>query len=449
MSRAMDVDGDSASAAAISRPSVQVNTSVGDKYKVKQITLTEHQYFKLYLRRLELMRPVIEKHAKDLYPNLQYPKTIVDFMQCVGECVVIGTVFHKMAKKPAALQRFIKGHSEIEIEDGCYISEDDVVILEDKTSRLDLVGDAIRERKEIATGTIIGVRVKLLYGETVQVDQVFLPGFAPQAPLPILQEQKWVAFICGMEFGRTIMRLPLQMANDYLTGYLGDALKNKSSKIVRLFIAGNIVKAPKKSLDEVELVGFSKNKKLEDKAQIRVLGDVDTWVASLCGSMDVDIMPGASDPSNYFLPQQPFHRCLFPFSSSLSSYHAVSNPYSVEVDGVHIQGSSGQNVSDQKLYGPSTDALDIMEGHLRTRNICPTAPDTIGCFPYMKDDPFVVSQTPHVYFAGNQKEFATRLCEEKGARVRLISLPSFWETNEIVLLNLKTLECQCVGFGID
>jgi len=443
----MDID-EPSGAAAVSRPKAQVDTNIGNKYKVSELKLTEHQYFKLYLRRLKLMRPVIENHARKAYPNLSYPKTIVDFMQSSEECVVIGTVFNKMAKKPAALHQFIDDRTEIKVEDGCYISEDDIVILEDRTSRLELVGKPIRERNELATGTIIGVRGKLLRGEIFDVEEVFLPDFAPQKPLPILQEEKWVAFISGTEFGRSAIRLPLQLAQDYLTGYLGDAEENKSAKIVRLFIAGNIVKA-NRALDEVELVGFSTNTKLEDKAQLRMLGDVDTWLSSLCGSMEVDIMPGNSDPSNYFLPQQPFHRCLFPLSSSLSSYHAATNPLSVEVDGVLIQGSSGQNVSDQKLYGPSVNTLEIMEGHLRVRNVCPTAPDTVGCFPYIEEDPFIINQTPHVYFAGNQRKFATRLCEENGVKVRIISIPSFWETQEIVLLNLKTLECNCIGFEVN
>jgi len=448
MPKSMDIDEDSLAAAAISRPKAQVNNISGNKYKVAELQLTEHQYFKLYMRRLNLMRPVIENHAKKVYPSLSYPASIVDFMQCSGDCVIIGTVFNKMAKKPAALHQFIEDHPKVEIEDGCYISEDDIVILEDGTSRLILVGEPIRERKALATGTIIGVKGKLLSGDTFNVEQVFLPGFAPQKPLPIAEEEKWVAFISGMEFGRSTIRLPLQLAQDYLTGYLGDAEQNKSAKIVRLVIAGNIVKA-NKALDEVELVGFSTSTKLEDKAQLRVLGDVDTWLSSLCGSMEVDIMPGSSDPSNYFLPQQPFHRCLFPLSSSLSSYNAVTNPFSLDVDGVHIQGSSGQNVNDQKLYVSSINALDIMEGQLRIRNMCPTAPDTVGCFPYLEEDPFIMSETPHVYFAGNQREFATRLCEDHGVPVRLISIPSFWQTHQIVLLNLKNLDCNCIGFGIN
>lgn len=31
------------------------------------------------------------------------------------------------------------------------------------------------------------------------------------------------------------------------------------------------------------------------------------------------------------------------------------------------------------------------------------------CYPFIKNDPFILSETPHVYFVGNQPEFATEL----------------------------------------
>ena len=46
---------------------------------------------------------------------------------------------------------------------------------------------------------------------------------------------------------------------------------------------------------------------------------------------------------------------------------------------------------------------------LEWRHIAPTAPDTLGCYPFFTDDPFVVETSPHVYFAGNQKSFASKL----------------------------------------
>jgi DNA polymerase delta subunit 2 len=50
-----------------------------------------------------------------------------------------------------------------------------------------------------------------------------------------------------------------------------------------------------------------------------------------------------------------------------------------------------------------------MESTLRWRHLAPTAPDTLTCYPFADDDPFVLEACPHVYVAGNQPEFATRV----------------------------------------
>jgi DNA polymerase II small subunit/DNA polymerase delta subunit B len=54
---------------------------------------------------------------------------------------------------------------------------------------------------------------------------------------------------------------------------------------------------------------------------------------------------------------------------------------------------------------------------LQWRHLCPTAPDTLTCYPFGADDPFVLQQCPHIMFAGNQPEFDTRLMEGEPAAV--------------------------------
>lgn len=74
--------------------------------------------------------------------------------------------------------------------------------------------------------------------------------------------------------------------------------------------------------------------------------DVDMALSELAAAVPVDIMPGAGDPANYTLPQQPLHRCLFPGAAAYSSLHRATNPHDFEVDGVTFLGTSGQNVDD-------------------------------------------------------------------------------------------------------
>lgn len=41
----------------------------------------------------------------------------------------------------------------------------------------------------------------------------------------------------------------------------------------------------------------------------------------------VDLMAGSHDPTNYQLPQQPLHKCMFPQANRFSTLKGVTNPY--------------------------------------------------------------------------------------------------------------------------
>lgn len=68
-----------------------------------------------------------------------------------------------------------------------------------------------------------------------------------------------------------------------------------------------------------------------------------------------------------------------------------------------------------------------------------------GSYPFQDDDPFVMNECPHVYFVGCQPEFGTRIIHgPEGQVVRLIAVPSFSETKEIVLVDSETLDVSRV-----
>ena len=72
-----------------------------------------------------------------------------------------------------------------------------------------------------------------------------------------------------------------------------------------------------------------------------------------------------------------------------------------------------------------------------------------GCYAFQEDDPFIMTSCPHVYFAGNQRQFATKLVTgEHGQQVRLVLVPSFAQTGTLVLVNLNDLSVQTVAFGL-
>mgnify|MGYP006152389079 CR=1 FL=1 len=82
--------------------------------------------------------------------------------------------------------------------------------------------------------------------------------------------------------------------------------------------------------------------------------------------------------------------------------------------------------------------------------MAPTAPDTLGCYPFsaQAEDPFIVRQCPHIYFAGNQPRYESKLVDgPAGQRVRVIMVPDFHLERTCVLVNLDTLECLPMGFA--
>ncbi|EWM27299.1 dna polymerase delta small subunit [Nannochloropsis gaditana] len=193
---------------------------------------------------------------------------------------------------------------------------------------------------------------------------------------------------------------------------------------------------------------------------------VDLVLAQLASAVPVDVMPGADDPSNHTLPQQPIHPCILPHASRYTSFKTVPNPHEAWLQRRLFLGNAGQIPADLARStappslpsSPASSAartLDLMEKTLHWRHLAPTAPDTLACYPFCDDDPFVLPSLPHVYFAGNQSAFAARLVEEgqeggvegkEGKKCLLVAVPSFAATGTVVLVNLNDLTATPLHF---
>lgn len=72
-----------------------------------------------------------------------------------------------------------------------------------------------------------------------------------------------------------------------------------------------------------------------------------------------------------------------------------------------------------------------------------------GCYPFQEKDQFVIEECPHVYFVGNQPRFSTTVIEgPAGQQVRIVAIPMFHDTGEIVLLDSETLEVELVKIDV-
>lgn len=158
-------------------------------------------------------------------------------------------------------------------------------------------------------------------------------------------------------------------------------------------------------------------------------------------------MPGDTDPSNLMLPQQPLHSCMFPKSRARNTFSSVTNPYRFQCEDRLILGTSGQNAGDILKFSNLPDEMAALKATLEWSHIAPTAPDTLPSYPYYEEDPFIIREMPHVYFAGNCKAFGSEEVKLGGGKARIICVPAFSETKQVVLLNLKTLECETMSFN--
>ena len=157
----------------------------------------------------------------------------------------------------------------------------------------------------------------------------------------------------------------------------------------------------------------------------------------------VHLLPGPSDPANFTLPQQPIHACITPSAAAYSSFHSATNPAQLSLRSderrVALLCSAGQNVSDALNSVAEQSSVDIMAHFLRWRHVCPTAPDTLPCYPYQTADPFVLDATPHVMAAGNQPRYESRLVRGREGQVcRLLALPSFAHTGCAALVDIHS-----------
>jgi len=261
-----------------------------------------------------------------------------------------------------------------------------------------------------------------------------------------------VLFVSGLEIGR-LNDNPFhrQLLVDLITGQLGDeALHEMMSGITRVIIAGNSLGERTRDREAATRAKYlSKRTSAGTKDAVSAL---DELLVQLANGVDVDVMPGEFDPCGFALPQQPLHHCMLPLSAGLSTLRRVTNPYDLSLDAVHILGSSGQPVSDaMKFTSGLDDHIHVLERVFVSGHLAPTAPDTLGCYPFAGEDPFVLSSggdCPHVVFTANAPQYASKMVRGvDGQAVLLVAVPRFAETRSCVLMSLKTLHCQL--FTID
>ncbi|XP_047334811.1 DNA polymerase delta small subunit [Impatiens glandulifera] len=414
-----------------------------DAFDIRNETYKGQQYSHIYFVRLHLMRTLIYSITPNWKPNT--PVCTVLGLEEGKECIIVGTLYKHMKLKPCILDEYSKERSAIPlVKPHNFVHLDDYLILEDESGRVKLRGDTLMPSIYV-TGIVIAVLGKETGAGDFWVDEVLEAGLPDQIERPLNSgEDKYVVFVSGLSIGCTTANpLQFQLLVDHITGHLGDEKEQSiAAEIVHVVIAGNSIEIPSGLLNGQNLASKDQSKLFEP------IKELDILLTQIAAGVPIDIMPGPNDPANFSLPQQPLHRCLFPGSSTYNTFRSCTNPHSFQLDDVRFLGTSGQNIDDLDKYSEATDQLEFMERTLKWRHLSPTAPNTLGCYPFTDRDPFFIESCPHVYFVGNQDKYGTRLIKgSEGQLVRLVSIPKFCETGVAVMLNMRNLETHTLCFG--
>ncbi|KAM6965723.1 DNA polymerase delta subunit 2 [Aplochiton taeniatus] len=405
------------------------------------------QYAHIYATRLMQMRPLLSERAQQKWGVGVQIRNLCD-LQMGEQCCIVGTMFKHMELQPSILKEISEEHNllpqPVRMK---FISESDQLILEDELQRIKLEG-------KIDAGTFVTGSVIAIYGAENNDGKFTVEDFCTadlplQTPRPSLTADRFVLLASGLGLGGSHgdSMLALQLLVDMVTGQLGDqGEQSGAATISRVVLAGNLL-----SQSTQDKEASTRAKYLTKKTQagsVEAIRLLDELLLQLVASVPVDVMPGQYDPTNYTLPQQPLHRCMFPLSTTYPTLQLTTNPYQASIDSLRFLGTSGQNVSDIQKYSSLDCHLDILENTLRLRHLAPTAPDTLGCYPFYQKDPFILEECPHVYFSGNAPFYMSRRIEgPDGQEVLLVAIPEFCSTRTACLVNLRTLECEPISFS--
>ncbi|EDQ85024.1 uncharacterized protein MONBRDRAFT_29660 [Monosiga brevicollis MX1] len=429
--------------------------SHADRFRLPAHRNYDKQYSNLYFSRYMTLRKSVIARAKSKW-QLDQPgapplaDNILGLAAMRGKpCVVVGTVYKDMKLKPNILDEFNarENYEAPPPERSKYFADDDVIILEDQTGRTVLSGAGLPVG-ELVSGVVMAAKgVENDKGE-FEVNECCFCDMGPQAARQVPTQQRYLCLASGFNIDAQAKNLfALELFVDLITGQLGSPEQQQQmARVARVLLAGNLIRATTGEQDEVAQY---KRRNMEPETVVHVK-ELDFILTQLCSTVPVDMMPGDHDPANKIVPQQPLHKCMFPTATKYGSLRGVTNPTDFVLDGVHILGTSGQNIDDVYRFTESEDRLELLERILRWGHLFPTAPDTLCVYPYTTEhkDPFAIGDCPHVFFAGNQPEFATKECSgPDGQKVRLVCVPDFSKTATAVLLDLHTLEATPLCFS--
>ncbi|XP_076287173.1 DNA polymerase delta subunit 2 isoform X2 [Lasioglossum baleicum] len=385
-----------------------------NKFKIDSKSF-DKQYNRIYSARLRTLRDHVSQKAKAKWAQHEVV-TLSELPEKDQEnnYIVIGILYKHQELKPSALQELSEElQLPTHLPRANYASFKDILYLEDDDLRVKLDGSHMNIQYVI-TGIICAVfGHQLENGEFHVVDWCY-PGCTPKlitTPKPSEQLGK-ILIISGLDLANNTQLLSLNLLSEWVTGMIGcPKVQTEVASIACIIIAGNSIRG---SIEIYNHKGYFETNTHNETVfkEATILADkLDNFLLPIAKCCPIVLMPGEFDPTCHMLPQPSFHPCILPESSRLKSFYGSTNPWIGSINSRIVAGSSGQPIMDiTKVAGlVNVSPLTWLEYTLNWRHYAPTAPDTVPAYPYFNTDPFIMTECPDIYFAGNMDKFETKL----------------------------------------
>ncbi len=187
-----------------------------------------------------------------------------------------------------------------------YVSDDDDAVFEDDLQRIKLRGSNF-DVGSIVTGVVCAFLGSERESGKFFVEKVFFPRPPMQVERPLPQQDRFIAFISGLELASKSSDAlgPFQLALDWLLGEAGDVDEVKwVANIERVVVAGNSLAEATKDRSHLSQAKYLTKDRVAGSVEAVAL--LDDLLVQLAAGLEVDIMPGEFDPANQVQGTQHF-----------------------------------------------------------------------------------------------------------------------------------------------
>ncbi|KAL6121822.1 hypothetical protein NUSPORA_01193 [Nucleospora cyclopteri] len=351
----------------------------------------ENQYNKNYMIRYEKICNLIK-----LNENHKVPVKII--ADVADECFVKGILFLQSSKKLSIFNK----DNEIDLSAtndhiDCYINEKCHYWIEDFSGKTEIIFNPLAESNLLTTGCVLGFLGNEKDGKFI-CNHVIYPEEAEGNCKNVEMDRKILIFsnlLVNTNFEKILPIL------DFYSDQIDDVL----------FI-GTVFDVEKDDWD------FSRFSRIINQIKGKLY-----------------IVPGKEDPTSSFVPQNPLHPYLFVDNDKIVS---LSNPGEIVINGKNfIFADHKLIVKDIMRYKKNSTPITALELMLKSRQMCPSAPDTIPSIPFSDSDPFFITKIDFLIGGGDTKT-ESKIVQNKF----LLAVPDFTKTNTAVILSMKDLKYE-------